>query len=526
MDETGLVIHAGRGAEGLLSRVEHDVRVRSGVAHSRGRVATSPFVWLLQRIFSFPVMLGTALSGAAFYTGLAFYVDPDLWWHLRVGENILATHHLPTSDPYSFTVSGAPWMAYEWLGETFFAVVARLGGVRALDLLLILLSSAIVIGLYAFATLRSGNSKAAFIAAVILFPIANGSFTLRPQMFGYLFLILTLIALEAARRKVLWPLWLLPPIFLLWVNTHGSFIVGLGVILVYWACGLKNFRLEGIQGEAWRPAERLRLEIVFLLCLAVLPLTPYGTRLAAYPFDMAFSQPINVSSIAEWQPMPFNLPGGKIFLGLMLVFLLVQMALPFLWRLEEVVLYVSGTVLAALHVRFVLLFVPFCIPILATILARWVPSYQRAKDKYVLNALLMTAMAVGFVHYFPSRDKLNTRVEERFPVQALEYMRQHSIAAPMLNAYGFGGYLVWAGHKVFIDGRGDLYERGGVLSDYMHISRLKPGTLAVVKSYGVRSCLLERDEPLATLLSSVPGWKRVYADKLSALFVREEYSGP
>jgi hypothetical protein len=129
------------------------------------------------------------------------------------------------------------------------------------------------------------------------------------------------------------------------------------------------------------------------------------------------------------------------------------------------------------------------------------------------------------VHYFPSREQLNTRVEERFPVQALAYMSQHSVPGPMLNTYGFGGYLVWAGQKVFIDGRGDLYERGGVLSDYMHISRLKPGTLAVLQNYQLRSCLLERDEPLATLLSSVPGWKRIYADKLSALFVREEYSG-
>jgi hypothetical protein len=521
MNETEMVIQSDRPAGGLILTVEPE----QPTARSEETMATMRVVWLLQRIFSFPVMLGTALSGAAFYTGLAFFVDPDLWWHLRVGENILATHHLPTSDPYSFTVSGAPWMAYEWLGETFFAAVARLGGVTALDLLLIMLSSAIVIGLYVFATLRSGNSKAAFIATAILFPIANGSFTLRPQMLGYLFLILVLIALEAARRKVFWPLWLLPPLFLLWVNTHGSFIVGLGVIFVYWLCGLKGFRLGGIQGEAWLRTERLRLELVFLLCLAVLPLTPYGTRLAVYPFDMAFSQPINVASIAEWQSMPFNLPGGKIFLGLLLAFLLTQIAWPFLWRLEEVVLYVGGTVLAALHVRFVLLFVPFFVPILAVIFARWVPSYQRAKDKYIFNALLMTAAAVGFVHYFPSRDKLNARVEEHFPVQAVGYLRQHTVPGPMLNTYGFGGYLVWAGQKVFIDGRGDLYERGGVLSDYMYVSRLKPGTLAVLQNYQLKSCLLERDEPLATLLSAIPGWKRVYADKLSALFVREESSG-
>ena len=48
----------------------------------------------------------------------------------------------------------------------------------------------------------------------------------------------------------------------------------------------------------------------------------------------------------------------------------------------------------------------------------------------------------------------------------------------MFNAYNFGGYLVWAGapqHKVFIDGRGELFEPSGVLPDYMHITLLRPG---------------------------------------------------
>ena len=74
-------------------------------------------MWLLQRIFSFPAMLGSVLVGAAFYAGRGFAVDPDLWWHAKNGQNILATHYWPTTDPFSFTVAGTPWLAYEWLGD-------------------------------------------------------------------------------------------------------------------------------------------------------------------------------------------------------------------------------------------------------------------------------------------------------------------------------------------------------------------------------------------------------------------------
>jgi hypothetical protein len=481
---------------------------------------------LLKRIVSFPAMLGTLLVGAVFVIGRGFFVDPDLWWHIKTGQNILATHHWPTTDPYSFTVAGNPWMAYEWLGEVLLGGVARLGGLRGLDALLIVLGSAILIALYAYATLRSGNSKAGFVTAAALYVLVTASLSLRPQMLGYLFIILTLIALERFRQNKPRALWFLPILFLVWINTHGSFIVGLGIIFVYWAAGLKAFRLGGIEARRWTPAERLRLAFVFLLCLAVLPVTPYGTRLAVYPFDMAFSQPVNVASILEWQPMPFNILGGKIFLVFLLAYFGLQVAFAFAWRFEELMLFLGGTALACLHLRFLLLFVPFFAPILAMILVRWLPRYERDKDKYFLNALLMVGMIAAMVHYFPSKSDLQERVANQFPVRAVEYLRQHSVPGPMFNTYGFGGYLVWSGRKVFIDGRGDLYEHGGVLSDYMHITLAKPGALAVLEGYHVGSCLLQRDEPLSTILSASPNWKKIYSDNISALFVRTAAVAP
>src|SRR5271165_5841398 len=79
--------------------------------------ARSLVVAALERIFSFPALLATFLVGGVFVSGRRFLVDPDMWWHLKVGETILATHRFPTTDPYSFTVHGQPWLAYEWLGE-------------------------------------------------------------------------------------------------------------------------------------------------------------------------------------------------------------------------------------------------------------------------------------------------------------------------------------------------------------------------------------------------------------------------
>jgi hypothetical protein len=478
---------------------------------------------LLESVFSFPTMLASLLVGAVFTAGRTFQVDPDLWWHVKVGDAILNTHHWPTTDVYSFTVSGQPWLAYEWLGDILLAMANRVAGLAGLDALLVIMGSSVVLALYSYATVRTGNSKAGFFTAAGLSLLAVVSFSLRPQMLGYLFLILTLIALERFRQGKRGSLWFLPPLMLLWVNTHGSWMIGLGAIFVYWISGLVEFQLGGVEAERWVPKDRRSIACVFLLSLLALPITPYGARIAASPFEFAFSLPVNMANIREWQSMPFNTVVGGIFLGLLIVIIAAQIALRPTWRLEEFILFLVGLTMACLHARFVLVFVPFATPALAAILATWVQPYERGKDKFALNAALIVLVLSSIVHYFPSTEGLQERVAKNFPVSAVSYLQNHPAPGPMFNSYGFGGYLVWSRspqYKVFIDGRGDIYERGGVLSDYIHISNLRPGALAVLRGYGVQSCLLEPDVPLARVLSTSPDWKRVYMDDVSALFVR------
>jgi hypothetical protein len=472
-------------------------------------------------MFSFPAMLATALVGRLFYEARNFVTDPDLWWHVRVGSDILKTHHWPTVDSYSFTAVGTPWIAYEWLGEVALASVAKVGGIFALGAFRFFLAAIVLLALYYYGTLRSGNCKAGFVPVGLLCSLVLLSFTLRPQMFGYLFLVILLIVLEWFRKGVAWPLWTLPFLFLAWVNTHGSFIVGIGVLAVYLVSGLRSFHLGGVEAIAWTRKQRLQLETTLLFSLAALPITPYGAQAAVYPFDMAFNQPINVGWILEWRPIPFDQSGGKLFLAIIVLMLALQILFRFVWRLEELLLVFGGTVIACLHVRMLLVFIPLIVPILATMVARWIPPYDKAKEHYALNGLLIAAIIAAMVHYVPSRDSVQSKVEAEYPVAALAYMNSHSVPGPVLNTYAFGGYLVGVGQKVFIDGRGDLYERSGVLSDYITLTLMKPGAFGVLDRYRIQSCLVLNDEPLSVVLGLSSDWKKVYVDGTSAIFVRK-----
>jgi hypothetical protein len=485
-----------------------------------GRAKARGFEW--RWLVSFPAMLGAMLVGASFSAVRTFNVDPDLWWHIKTGELILSTHKWATTDPYSFTSFGAPWISCEWLGDVFFAVVYRLGGLRGLEALLIVLASAVILALYGFATLRSGNCKSGFVAAAVLLTLAQASFNLRPQMLGYLFLILTLVALEFFRQGKGRAIWLLPVLFLIWINTHGSWIIGLGVIVLYIACGLVDFHIGSLEARRWTKPERLRLETVFMLCLAAIPITPYGTELAAYPFKVASAYPVAIASVLEWQVMPFNLLGGKIFLALILGFFFMQMFFRFSWQLFEVLLFMFGVAMACMHARFLLLFVPFFAPLLATMVARWISGYDKTKDQFLLNFALILGIAIAIVHYFPSKSEMAKNVADKFPVQALAYMREHPVPGPIFNAYGFGGYMIFSGHKTFIDGRGEMFEEVGVFQDYMHITLLRPGAIKILGNYGIQAVIMEREEPLSTALAAMPDWQAVYSDPVSVIFVKRD----
>jgi hypothetical protein len=216
-----------------------------------------------------------------------------------------------------------------------------------------------------------------------------------------------------------------------------------------------------------------------------------------------------------------------MFLGVMLLFFLACLVERPRFRLADITLAIFGVFAASVHLRFLLLYVIFFSPLWAMLFARWVPKYEPGADHPILNAGLIASIALGIVFMFPSHSDLNQRVDSEYPRAALQYLKTHPVTGKVFNDYGWGGYLIWSGqpkNMIFIDGRADIYEYEGVLSDYLGIARLEPNALHLMKKYDIDAFLIRRDAPLAIALSAMPGWVRAYDDPLAALYIRKPTS--
>ncbi len=495
---------------------------------------------LLRRIFSFPVLMGALLVGVTagnLFLGLkaaasnsqqsARYCifEGDTWWHVSVGEQILRTHTWPTADSYSFTASGEPWIADEWLGEVAMAWSDLKGGLAGLTLLLVGFAAAIVLLIYEYAYVKSRNPKAAFAACAAVLPLLIIFFNLRPQLLGYIFLLITLISLESFRQGRLKKLWFLPVVFLFWVNTHGTFALGFAIMALYGLSGMVKAEIGGLRPQLWTSGERHHLEIVTLLSVLAAMITPYGTRLLVFPLRMALFQPLTMASFQEWKPPGFDGSFGKYFLLVLLFILVLHLLNRMEYRLEEAGLLLVAVYGACVHTRLLVFFAMIAAGVLAQVFARYLPRFDPAKDKVFLNAALISLIAFGCIKLFPSRAELRQVIAHGFPAGAVAYLREHPPAGPMFDKEFWGGYLIrelGPRQKVFIDGRADLYEDAGVLADYLNILDLAPKTPFLLRKYHIESCLLEPHTPLAVFLGHSPGWTRVYSDALSVIFVRRK----
>jgi hypothetical protein len=457
--------------------------------------------------------------------------DPDTWWHAEVGRQILKAHAVPSLELYSWTAHGSGWIAFQWLGELVIGIAAQTGNLRTMTSLLMLVAAALMLLLYYWAYLTSGSAESAFVSCCILLPLLSGYFTLRPQLFAHLFVLMTLICLEHFRRGRSRAVWFLPPLFLIWVNTHGSFLLGFIVIALYWFSGV--VRVPGFEWRSWSAKERLHLAAAALGCVMCLGITPYGTRLAAYPAEMALYQPGILANIMEWRPMPLQSSAAKLFLILIALYLIAVVTLRPVARLDWTALLLFSIFSTFLHWRFLPVFaLTFAAPI-ASLLAgsvfRQRVSTPDASQQqlWTLNAALMLLVSVGICWMIPSRQQLTELVSGLYPQRAVEYLERADLPGSLYHEYGWGGYLMWVrgpGKNVFIDGRADVYEYAGVLADYLSIERAGPSAFPLLRRYGITACLVKTRSPLATLLASSDHWQLSYSDSLSSVYVQQHSS--
>jgi hypothetical protein len=453
--------------------------------------------------------------------------DPDSWWHLATGRYIVTQHRLPVPDPFAYTTASAPPadageaqtrrfnLTHEWLAQAVWYGFEALGGIPAVVLWKSLLLT-ILCGLTGFVSWRRTRSglwgiAAALGAASLAIEFAHD----RPAILGYVFTAL-FIAIFDDRRRI--PV--LPALAIVWANCHGSFFLGWVV------CGA--YALEALIRRA---PDLRRVLLATGSTILLSGLNPNG--FAAIATVLRYRQSALQSTLIEWSradlwgpPYAFDLLLYGAALSLLIGWRRV--------RIADWLLFVAFAAASLVAFRNEML-----IGLLAPILiASYFPIQQvklrppiAARMPYAAGAVLLVGLAWGSMRgsFFQLR-----AADWQYPAGAVAFLREHGLTGHLFNTYEYGGYLIWRGVPVFIDGRA-LSE--SVFEDYRKILGTPPGDPVrdeILARYGIRAIVINSFEynsgvlyPLALSLGmpSAAPWELVYQDAQSMLFLHDVPAG-
>lgn len=454
--------------------------------------------------------------------------DPDVWWHLRSGQEIVASHHVPRRDIFSYTRYGQAWIAHEWLSEVIFFLIFRAASWAGL----MVAFAGVIAG--TFLLLYRQCAGRPYIAGLMVALGAMAtvpSWGVRPQMFSMLLAAVFLWLLDKARRHdpaQLRFLWWMPLLMLLWVNLHGGFLLGPALM----AITLAGWALEAWLGVAKWPEARarvLRLGGALAACVAVIPLNPNGLELYRYPFQTLQARTI-VNYIVEWASPNFHSTDFKPFLGLLLLtWLVVAFSRKRLSPTQILLLLATayGGLSAARHIPiFVLVAVPILAEGLEELAARrhWFSPEEASLPpaKLAINFVLVLAVCALTVLRFRQVIQSQAAGEaENFPVAATEFLIREHPPAPIFNYYDWGGYFIarlYPRYRVFIDGRTDLY--GTLMDTFSDTARGEGNWQEGLQKYHVQTVVVPPASGLAGLLRINPAWKKEFEDKQAVVFVK------
>jgi hypothetical protein len=379
---------------------------------------------ILLKVFPFQVVLTVMLVVLEFTLSRRGIADPDIWWHLRNAKDLLEKHQLPRSDSFSFTVAGHPWLNHEWLSELPYYAAWRTGGLVGVKSLSIFLIIGIFLGVLYLCYKASGNFKASVAACAFTTFLATVSFGPRTILFGYAYLVVLLIVLDRFRREGNAPLWLIPPLFCLWANTHGSWSLGLLIFSLIVAAGLVEGNWGSIEAKRWTWRQFRSLALTWVASVAALFVNPFGYRLVLYPLDLAFRQKLNIAHVAEWVSVDFHTLRGKIALVLIVVLLLSSLLRRRRWALAELIVFLFALYSGLTYIRFLFLLAIVAAPVLAKSLD-FFPPYRPELETPIVNTVAVCLMLTAMVVFWPRTADLQKSVDQEYPSQALSYLNAH-----------------------------------------------------------------------------------------------------
>jgi hypothetical protein len=459
----------------------------------------------------------------------AAVVDPDIWWHIRTGDWIIAHHAVPRYAIFSQHIEQS-WVAYSWLFDLLVSGLYRRFGLAGIPGFLICLQ--VLISLTFLLAMR--HFARSFWWSWIIASLAIYAFyvnPLRSLLFTLLFFTLELLIIfEAERRADDKLLFWTAPLFFLWANIHIQFIHGLLVLALYIAT-----RMISLAARNWLPLDACETSPTGLLAIfgAAFAASCLGPNWA-YPYKVALGYSIHTAQYEFNQEMlAMNFRRPEHFVELFLLIAAGYVVGRFYSRDLFRPLLLLLTALVSFHSLRDAWFVSIAA---AFLLAEAGGRIQPQADEelqggrrylpvitYTGAAVLVLVLSFGMaVRQGMSAPALMTVIDQVYPIRATEFIRDSHLPGPMYNSYNWGGFLIFnlREQPVSIDPRVDAY--GDELStrsvNTVNAIRWRDDPDLARANF----VLLERHAPLASALESDQGYRVAYKDQLAVIFVRAQ----
>ena len=423
--------------------------------------------------------------------------DGDVSWHVAAGRWMLQHRALPVTDPFSFTAFGHRWVTMEWMADLLYASAFNLAAYSGLAF--VVGTAMVALHAITFVHVRRSVGPVGIAAAIVAADVVLGHFILaRPHVLVWPILAgWTAILLRASERGRP-PKWWSLSLPLLWTNLHASF--PLAVLI---AAAIAFDAVIDSDWSCWR-------EWATFLAATILAVMLNANGIEGVLQPIRVSRLAMLPSITEWQASTPSMTPE--FYGVLLLALA-----GVLWRGVKLPLGRAFLLLALLGLAFTQVRHQSWLIIVAALILpaafRTGKSMKEPVWPFVVAAFALLTVRVA-LPLAPNEDASNPR-------GLLAAIPPQLRSQPVLNGYSFGGPLILAGIRPYIDGRADMYG-DAFFADYRAITDGDMDRFnRSVKLYDLRWTILPNDDAaLIRQLDSSSRWRRFYSDKVGVIHIR------
>ena len=533
--------------------------------------------WMRWFIPSIGDLIFVAFLGLLTFTALSVRLlgDAGIGWHIRTGQLILATHSIPRVDPFSSSMIGHPWYAWEWLYDVLVGALDTTAGLNGVVWFTAIVVAAVFGWTFRLLLLRGTNILLAVILLLLAASASMIHMLARPHTVTWLFTLAWYWILESTearcddvafdssrrsttRKRVLF----LPLLMLVWVNVHGGFLIGFVLLAIYWfSAAWRWVRLSlSVNEESFEDAlstihlrRRLRnLTWAGILSAAATFINPYGFRLHVHIYRYLTNRFL-MDRIDEFQSPNFHLVAQKCFAGLLLLAVIALAVKGRQAKLREILLLLFAVYSALYASRNIpvssLLLILITGPWLSDAIDRLTEKFRRRTPAslgtapfltrmkeidlcmrghfWATGAVLLTAWIVAHGGNLGSSRLMNAHFSaKKFPVDAVAYFEEQSLPGPVLSPDFWGGYLIYRLYpreKVVIDDRHDFYGEQ-FLQSYLKMIHLEPGWSDFLQQHPAGSIIVPKNSAFANILLETSSCRMIYNDDVAAIFVPTDES--